>query len=263
MAVDDDVHAEYANIPPTKTTGLTAYGEWVSKLPVNQSGLGGAAGLYDDGRIRILLGLCPVREKTVLELGPFEAGHTYMLHEAGASSIDAIEAHRSSYVKCLLAKEAFDLTRAHFYLGDFVAWLRETDKTYDLAVASGVLYHMADPIGLLDLLSRRSNRIFLWTHYAPSMPYPDDHPLRAAYTGQVDTVNYKGLSLKLYQRTYLGIAGTSTFCGGVRDRHAWMEKDGIRALLDANGFRIQHVFMDQPEGHPYGPCFCLYCEREA
>ncbi|GJD79880.1 class I SAM-dependent methyltransferase [Methylobacterium gregans] len=261
MAVDDDVHAEYANIPPSKTTGLTAYPEWVSKLPVAQSGLGGTATLFEDQRIRILLDLCPVDNYRVLELGPFEAGHTYMLHGAGAESIDAIEAHRSSYIKCVLAKEALDLTRAHFYLGDFVAWLQNTTKAYDLAVASGVLYHMADPVGLLDLLCKRANRIFLWTHYAPTTPYPDGHPLKQAYTGEIDEIEHKGEKLKLYQRTYLDVANTSTFCGGVRDRHAWMEKDGILALLRVNGFATQHVFMDQPEGHPNGPCLCIYAEK--
>ena len=262
MTHHDDIHSEYSTVRPTKFTGLTAYPEWISKLPVENFDLGGSAGLYEDGRIDILLSLYPVKDRAVLELGPFEAGHTYMMHNSGASSIDAIEAHRSSYIKCLLAKEAFSLNRANFYLGDFIGWLKQSSKIYDLAVASGVLYHMADPIELLDLLCDRSKHLFLWTHYAPTDLYPDGHPLKRPYTGIIDTADYKGVKLNLHQRTYLDVASSPTFCGGVRDRHAWMEKEGILSLLKVNGFSKQHVFMDQPEGHPNGPCFCVYAYRD-
>ncbi len=59
-------------------------------------------------------------------------------------------------------------------LGDFMSFLRkeasnneytQLDKTYDIVFASGVLYHMEKPIELLDLISRVSDKIFIWTQY--------------------------------------------------------------------------------------------------
>lgn len=86
---------------------------------------------------------------TVLELGPLEAGHTYMLEKMGARSIVAVEANSRAYLKCLIVKELFELKRAKFLLGDFVAYLKNNTRHFDLCLASGVLYHMQNPAELL------------------------------------------------------------------------------------------------------------------
>jgi hypothetical protein len=61
-------------------------------------------------------------------------------------------------------KELFSL-RAHFLYGDFVGYLEAAPRQFDLIFACGVLYHMTDPLHLLQLISRSTDRVFLWTLY--------------------------------------------------------------------------------------------------
>ncbi|MGZ9724337.1 class I SAM-dependent methyltransferase [Rhizobium miluonense] len=119
----------------------------------------GKTNLFEDSRIGWLYQkFGPITGMDILELGPLEAAHTYMLHNLGARSITSIENSPRAYLKCLAIKEIFNLTRATFILDDAIRYLSSSDEKYDIAVASGVLYHMTDPLGLLDALSSRSDR---------------------------------------------------------------------------------------------------------
>ena len=78
----------------------------------------------------------------------------------------AIEANRRAFLKCLCIKEVLGLERVDFRLGDFVAYLKNSkNDNYDVVLASGILYHMQQPIEVLDLIASLTNKIFLWTHY--------------------------------------------------------------------------------------------------
>src|SRR3954469_10924907 len=51
-------------------------------------------------------------EYNVLELGPLEAAHTYLLEQLGARTITAVEASVEAYLKCLVVKEILQLKKA-------------------------------------------------------------------------------------------------------------------------------------------------------
>ncbi len=75
---------------------------WFSTVP--HYGLG-AAPHFEDGRIQWLERVCGgFAGKSVLELGPMEGGHTYMLSHGGASRVLAIEANSKAFLKCLLVQ---------------------------------------------------------------------------------------------------------------------------------------------------------------
>lgn len=82
-------------------------GEWSSTLPpVNGEIISsGQAGLFDDQRIRLLNEKVPLQGKSILELGPLEGGHTYMMHTMDAAEITAVEANSRALLKCLIVKE--------------------------------------------------------------------------------------------------------------------------------------------------------------
>ncbi|MHB8594153.1 MAG: class I SAM-dependent methyltransferase, partial [Acidimicrobiales bacterium] len=104
----------------------------------------------------------------VLELGPLEGGHSYMLDCLGASGVTAIEANQRAYLRCLIAKELLGIPSARFLCGDFMAYLQDAVRrgaSWDLCVAVGVLYHQKDPVSLLELATQVSDRLLLWTHY--------------------------------------------------------------------------------------------------
>jgi hypothetical protein len=50
-------------------------------------------------------------------------------------------------------------------LGDFGRYLEQCDEKFDVLIASGVLYHMSEPVRLLENAAKVTNHIGLWTHY--------------------------------------------------------------------------------------------------
>lgn len=85
-------------------------GEWASRLPAPHAELSaGSALLFEDERITwALTVLGPVQGQRVLELGPLECGHTWMLDRAGASEVVALEGNRRAYLKCLVVRAPWD-----------------------------------------------------------------------------------------------------------------------------------------------------------
>jgi hypothetical protein len=143
-------------------------GEWSSTMP-SISGLTSIPGpvpLFEDDRITWANdALGGFTGKKILELGPLEGGHSYMLQKAGATSITSIDSNQRAFMKCLCVKEIFSLDRVHFILGDFVPFMETTSEKFDVIIASGVLYHMTDPISVLTKMARISDKLFFWTHY--------------------------------------------------------------------------------------------------
>ena len=228
---------------------------WSSKFPAECNIEAGIVPLFEDSRI--IWGLTEiggVAGKSVLELGPLEAAHTYMLQNAGASSIIAIEANSDCLMKCLITKEILNLDRARFHLGNFMPWLNKDDRLFDVIIASGVLYHMTDPLELLHLIGAKSRATYLWTHYIP-----DDE---AAITGEwcksiarEDRI-FAGKPIAHYSWTYGSLVKSAAFCGGIHS-HAFRLRrtDILHALRDAGFSNVEVAFEDHE--HIAGPCFSI------
>ncbi len=131
---------------------------WNQAFPAEYGLTAGKQHLYADPRILWALEQMGIVEgKRVLEIGPLEAGHTYLIDQHHPAQLHAIEANKLSFLRCLVVKEILKLKHAEFMLGDAQLWLEETDHVYDLILASGVLYHMQEPLRLLQAMGSRSN----------------------------------------------------------------------------------------------------------
>src|SRR5271166_278351 len=153
---------------PTVEHAIVIFDTWTSALPLPAHTGGSLFSPEDDPRpsyVRDVFG--SLEHFEILELGPLEGGHTYQLERLGAKSITAIESNTESFIKCLVIKNAFEL-KAKLLLGDFIKYLEVIEFKYDLIFASGVLYHMIDPLHLLYLIAKRTDRVFIWTHYVAS-----------------------------------------------------------------------------------------------
>jgi hypothetical protein len=233
------VNDKYEERAPARESVVALFGDqWVSALPGLESG---DVALFADDRIRWALELAGgVSGKRVLELGPLEGGHTYMLQQGGAAHIDAIEANTLCYLKCLLVQQLFELDRATFQLGNFVPWLHATDETYDLVVAAGVLYHLSDPVPVLDAICRAGDQVYLWTHYVDLELMPKkDRRYKRWFVG-VEEHDYAGKPYPLHRRAYKrGPSEDPKFIGGVHTTTAWIEKQTILDVFAAHGFEVE------------------------
>ncbi len=218
----------------------------------------GDLSMFEDGRIAWGLSqLGGVKDQSVLELGPLEGGHSYMFERAGAASVLAIEANPRAYLKCLVVKEILSLTRTRFLCGNFLEYLRNDPPHCDAACASGVLYHMLEPVELIARLSKVTDRLFLWTHYYDAQLLQPKQLKR--FTEQYER-KYSGFSSRVFRYNYWGSLGMRRFCGGAHAYAHWMRRDDIVACLEHFGFNsIQTAF--ETSDHPDGPAFALVALR--
>lgn len=257
---DTDAFRQFDPRFPHHQNAIDALPGWSSSFP--SPGLrAGTIPLFQDTRILSALDAYGSLEGAeVLEVGPLEAMHTFMLNKHRPANIDAIEANQSCFLRCLVTKEILKLDRASFYLGDIQRWLEKTEKVYDLALASGVLYHMPDPGLFLQLLSKRANAVFIWTHFFDEHAMPASDLRRRPFSGKVELRSIAGVDLHYHERSYQHADQNASFCGGMKDKHFWLEKQEILTLLDRLGFSSIEVQMIDND-HSGGPCFSIFAKK--
>jgi hypothetical protein len=254
---------QYVEGPPSAQNAIDALPGWNMALPPQAGVSAGPGFFYEDPRILWSLEqFGPIDGCAILELGPLEASHTYMLEQRRPASILAIEANRLSYLRCLVVKELLNLKIATFALGNFAPWLEKAEQRFDLIIASGVLYHMADPVRFLELISQRADSLYLWTHYASDQAMPAGDARRNAFLGEPEVVKSHGVSVRCHKRSYWGAWKSESFCGGLYDLHRWLVKDDILALLRALGFDDLRIAHDEPDHHN-GPAFSIFARRRS
>jgi Protein of unknown function (DUF1698) len=235
---------------PSKQTAVDVFrGEWVSMLP---DGLGGGeVPLFADDRIKWLASRVTLAGLKVLELGPLEGGHSHMLEGFGADRVVAVEGNRRAFLRCLVVKEVFGLRRVDFLCGDLLEYLRHTGKAFDLCLASGVLYHMPDPVEMLRLASQVCDRLFLWTHYYDAALVQANPEVAAHFPSK---------SGPPFRYEYGDVRDASSFCGGAERHSYWLDRATIDRLLGELGFDQLEYAFDQPD-HQNGPALAVLAER--
>lgn len=253
--------ARYTKVAPEDINSFDLFsGSWSTSFPgFTNAPFAGT----EDPRIDWLMKQVNVKNLNILELGPLEGAHTLMLERAGAT-VTAIEANVGAFQRCLVVKNQFNLV-SKFILGDFEKY--NFDKNYcDLIVASGVLYHLKDPVSFLGTISSASNRLFIWTHYFESdlsKWNPSLKPIlnsgKWAYKTPI-VKKYDDLEIRMVKQLYGEDLGWSGFCGGSDVYSHWIFKEDLLKLLSHFGFsKIVTAFDDVK--HPNGPAFCVYLEK--
>lgn len=246
---------------PAPQNAINFFDTWVSKFP---EGCGvtsqGQSALFEDPRILWLdeklksvngKGINGLR---VLEMGPLEAGHTYMLDRLGAARVDAIESNGISYLKCLVVKETMGLPSAKFELGDAVKYLEQIEEPYDLCVCSGFLYHQVDPESLIRLLGKSARYVYLWSiTFHPSL-YEKLPEIKQRFGDPKCVKNDDGFEYTLYPQYYGELQDYSSFWGGTQPSSCWMSSEDIQRCFRHYGFKLEAV---QEEPNPFGVAISL------
>ena len=168
----------------------------------------------------------------VLELGPLEGGHSYALEQLGADVL-AIESNRDAYLKCLIAKEVTAM-KARFLLGDVTAFLTAARERFDLVFASAILYHMRDPVTVIENICRITDRCYVWSHV-----YDE-----AIYTGAPlsKVFDPRHPAMELWQVDYGRSSQLPKFWGGNGAYARWMRANDMLSLFERHGLKtFDHV----------------------
>ena len=237
--------------------------EWSSKLPESMNlSTGGQADLFEDQRITWAQSEgVDFKDKHILELGPLEAGHTWMMEQLGAQEILAIEAHERAYLKCLVVKEITGMKRARFLHGDFDLFLKQNTKKFNICLASGVLYHSTEPVELLNSICQCSDCIILWTHYYDHQIIQEQKNLANRFEA-CQVKKHHGITLNLHPFRYTEEIEKHAFCGGLNKGSVWLERPGIESILRTNNFEITSTGFDHPN-HPNGPAIALVASKSS
>lgn len=262
VLVTGSILDQYVQAAPSPQHALDIFaGEWASRLPAPLNALrAGETHLFEDARIPWgLERLGGVAGQSVLELGPLEGAHTYMLARQGAASITAIESNTRAYLKCLIVKELLDIPQAHFLCGNFVEYLRENETRFDLAVANGVLYHMPEPVELLAMLARSTDRLLLWTLYYDRDILARSPHIARRFAGE-SVAEYEGFRYRRHRYEYREAQLVESYCGGSSTHSHWLGRDDIVNALRHFGLTDIEINFDHPD-HPSGPAFALVARR--
>lgn len=234
---------------PSHQNAIDIFEAWASDLsPIFPGAISGPAGHFslDDPRVataaRLLGSNGRLDGMHILELGPLEGGHSYMLEQFGAESIVAIEANRDAYLKCLVAKEIAGLKRVKFMLGDFCAYMAQTDDRFDMVFAVGILYHLPDPIQTIQSICRLTDKAFVWSHVYDDQTY--NGPPRASVRDN------RFPHIELFEWDYADTMNDPKFWGGNKRVNRWMRKDDMIETFRTNGLsRISIVPSSPVNGH--------------
>ena len=254
----------YVRTAPSDQNALDIFkGEWASKLPPPLDHLSaGPHRLFEDGRVAWGLPLLGgVQGRRVLELGPLEGAHTYLMSRAGAAEVLAVEANTRAYLKCLLVKELLRLQRCRFLCGDFVAYLKEepAEHRFDVCLAMGVLYHMLRPAELLELICRRCDSLLLWTHFFDAGVMTTDPRFAGRFADPLPATQ-NGFAHVVYPDQYSPAElANAAFCGGPERFRAWMSREDILRCL--RHFGMEPLAVQDDLAHPHAPALTLVARR--
>jgi hypothetical protein len=253
---------QYVTAAPSPQRALDIFkGEWASKLPAPLDRYeAGAIPLFGDPRVTWGIDrLGGVEGKRVIELGPLEGGHTWMLEQMGAAHITAVEASTRAFLKCLTVKELTGMQRATFLCGDSVAYLRDTRERFDVAIASGILYHLVNPVELIALLAARCDRLYLWTAYYDEARIAAKPKLAARFRGSRQA-SHEGFVHTIHQYRYQTALFLPGFSGGSAPHAHWLTRDTILGALRHFGFTGIETAFEEPD-HVNGPALALVATR--
>lgn len=253
----------YTRELPSAQVALDLYkGEWSSQVPGKKLVSGNSHAFYDMRCGWAADAFGGIKNMKVLELGPLEGGHSYQLENLGGE-ITAIEGNKLAFQRCLIVKNLLDL-KTKFLLGDFVSYLKTTQDKFDMIFASGVLYHMQDPVDLIKNMCRTADRVYIWTQvYDSELMKKNQHCARTFKSGRTKKFELNGKTFECHERIYGSNFLTyflPGFCGGMEIKTYWMKPEDLIAAFETLGFSV--VAKTEVSDNGNGPQMAIAAQKK-
>ena len=221
----------------------------------------GDYGGFDDARIYWAeKQLGSFKSKKILELGPLELAHSYIMSERGAEKITAIESNSKCFLKSLCIKNILSLDRVDLLFGDFNKFMSSHKGKFDFILASGVLYHMMNPVHTIKKISLLTDNVFIWTHIFNDNMLNNNELSKKFSKGKYmyDGFEYKG-AVQSYGNS---LASSNMFCGGPGKTSFWLNKESLIFALKKYGFKdiiisSEHSNINQNNRS----CIAMFCKK--
>jgi len=180
--------------------------------------------------------------RVVLDLGCLEGMHSSLLQGFGAKKVVSIEGRKVNFLRSLIVKNAFKLDRCEFLFGKVDEVLASFSGKFDLCLASGILYHLNNPVALLDRVGQLSNSLFVWSHYADDR-HPDGWP------GEIKWNKH------IYRGKYVN-ENLDNVVGGLDKKVFWLFEEDLLAAVRNAGFGSIEII--RKEKHEHGPAITFW-----
>ncbi len=185
----------------------------------------------------------------IIEFGPADGYNTMQLSLLHPKSILAIEGNADNFVKCLILKNYFNVD-AKFLLGDFLKFIDRNEARYDLAYASGVLYHLDDPVEFILKCGEFADNIFLWSLYYDENVI-SNHAYEKRRFGETDYRIIRGKEFAYHKRSVdPEMLKKSTYQGGIVEAASWLTLPDIETALGLAGFQVFKTIPDSVNSIP-------------
>ncbi|MFA4853732.1 MAG: radical SAM protein [Candidatus Omnitrophota bacterium] len=227
--------------------GFGIFQNWVGNFSFEEISVSGQPkpGVPFESKINEIRKRINLKGLTILDMGCLEGMHSSLLQGNGAKKVISIEGRKENFLKALIVKNAFKLDKCEFLFGDANEVLSSFSGHFDLCLASGVLYHLNNPVALLYRIGQLCNSLFVWSHYAN-----DSYPIAPAEGTRWNNRIYRG---KYFDENINDIV-----CG-LEKRVFWLfEEDLLAAIRDA-GFNSIEII--GKEKHEHGPAITLWATK--
>jgi hypothetical protein len=120
---------------------------------------------------------------------------------------------------------------------------------------------MVEPVGLLDLISQRSTRLILWTHFYDDAVRGDQGNKRLSRRlGPAEEQEYQGFHYHTHRHKYASDVRMSGFCGGTQPYSRWLPREDLLRALSHFGWSEPEIAFED-RAHPNGPSLALVATR--
>jgi len=189
-------------------------------------------------------------QSTVIDLGCLEGAFCIELARRGAHHVLGVDARKRSVDRCNLIRDLIGLTNVSFRCADIHEELRRAPDGFDAVLATGILYHLADPAASLKTIRAACRGFALVDTHIAVLDGSTHHCSEDLTELQSGAHSYRGRTFWEYAATATeaDVQGYTWAAYGNPESFWPLEDDLVRMIDDAGFSRARKIDPDTRAG---------------